>query len=229
MKKGFALLTVAVLLFSCASCSLQKAHTETPEVTTMELENVLYEKVKTALSGWDAEGVYAVSFFIYSNEAFRYRGYRNVTEWAVSCNTEENCAGAGPYDEERWNYAFWPQEETPIIDVSAPNPDTDLLFDWYASQGIDNIGEENGDEDFDEDMRYIGKGPAGEYELIEIAVDIALRLRQEGFMAEKFGDTVPILIHGLEYAWYDFEATEKANPNGEADTFLKAFEMMGWR
>ena len=195
MKKAFALLLGAVLLFSCTACSFRNTgNTQKQEVTTMELENVLYEKVKTTLSGWDADGVYAVSFFIYSNEAFHYRGYRNVTGWAVSRNTEENCAGVGPYDEKRWNYAFWPQEETPIIDVNTPNPDTDLLFDWYASQGIDNIGEENEEEDFDEDMRYIGKGPVGEYELKEIAVDIALRLREEGFMAEKFGNTVPILI-----------------------------------
>ncbi|HIS49686.1 MAG TPA: hypothetical protein IAA80_04180 [Candidatus Gallacutalibacter pullistercoris] len=33
---------------------------------------------------------------------------------------------------------------------------------------------------------------------------------------------LPIIIHGLEYAWYDIEATKNANISGEADVFLKA-------
>ncbi len=32
---------------------------------------------------------------------------------------------------------------------------------------------------------------------------------------------MPIIVHGLEYAWYDLEATKLANPHGEAEVFLE--------
>ena len=38
---------------------------------------------------------------------------------------------------------------------------------------------------------------------------------------------VPILIHDLEYSWYTVEATRRANPNGEADSFFIAMEQLG--
>lgn len=46
-------------------------------------------------------------------------------------------------------------------------------------------------------------------------------------MEDKFGKKLPIIFHGLEYAWYDIEATKIANINGEADTFLEAMKLLG--
>jgi hypothetical protein len=43
----------------------------------------------------------------------------------------------------------------------------------------------------------------------------------------QFKKPLPIIIHGLECAWYDIEATQKANPNGEADTYINAMKEMG--
>mgnify|MGYP006394511813 CR=1 FL=1 len=77
---------------------------------------------------------------------------------------------------------------------------------------------------YDEHMNYIGKGPAGHYELLQIAASVARKLQEEGVIKEHFGKDLPIIIHGLEYAWFDIEATIKANPNGQAETFLKAME-----
>lgn len=192
-----------------------------------DISEKLYHTVKSIIAGWSEEGIYAISFFVYSNEVFEYNGFDNVSSFAVSYNTEEDCAGAGPYDEERWNYAFWRQDETPVIIPNTPNELTDLLFDWYRENGITNIGEEDGD-CYDENFHYIGKGPVGHYELLGLVSDVAKRLQQEGFIEKKFGKRIPIIIHGLEYAWYDLEATEKANINGEADTFLKAMKGLGF-
>ncbi|MBQ8281075.1 MAG: hypothetical protein IJZ25_01565, partial [Lachnospiraceae bacterium] len=84
------------------------------------------------------------------------------------------------------------------------------------------------DEDcYDEDYKYIGKGPVGHYELLKLVSEVAKRLQQEAYIEEKFGRKLPIIIHGLEYAWYDIEATQNANINGEADTFLKALKELG--
>ena len=47
------------------------------------------------------------------------------------------------------------------------------------------------------------------------------------FIEKKFGQKLPIIIHGLEYAWFDIEATQNANIHGEADIFLKAMKELG--
>lgn len=186
----------------------------------------LYLKVKSIMDTWCEDGVYAISFFVYSNEAYEYKGFNNVSSFAISYNTEEDCEGVGQFDEERWNYAFWRQDETPIIDPDEPNELTDLLFAWYKENGITNIGEE--DEDcYDEDYNYIGKGPVGHYELLTLVSELARRLQQEGYIEKRFDKKLPIIIHGLEYAWYDVEATQNANIHGEADTFLKAMTELG--
>lgn len=199
------------------------------EVIKVEnFENALYDKVKSEILKWDEEDIYAISFFVESNEAYEYNGFENVTMWAISYNTEDDCDGADELDEERWNFAFWRQNVTMIIDVDTPNKYTDALFDWYAEQGVTNIGEENEDEMYDEHMYYIGKGPAGHYELLQLASGVAKRLQEDGTIKEHFGKDLPIIVHGLEYAWYDIEATQKANPNGQADTFIKAMKELGF-
>ena len=193
------------------------------------MENIserLYHAVKAIIEHWNEEGIYAISFFVYSNEAHEYRGFSNVSSFVVSYNTEQDCEGAGQYDEKRWNYAFWRQDEWPVIDPDTPNELNDLLFDWYKENGITNIGEEDPN-CYDENCRYIGKGPAGHYELLGLVSNVAKRLQQEAFIEKKFGRKLPIIIHGLEYAWHDIEATKNANTNGEADTFLKAMKELG--
>ena len=192
----------------------------------IDFSEKLYSKVKSIMSSWCEEGIYAISFLVDSNEAYEYKGFHNLSSFAISYNTEEDCEGAGKYDEERWNYAFWRQDETFLIDPDEPNELTDLLFDWYRENGISNIGEE--DEDcYDEDYNYIGKGPVGHYELLTLVSQVVKRLQQEGFIEDKFGKKIPIIIHGLEYAWYDIEATQNANINGAADTFLTAIKELG--
>ena len=186
----------------------------------------IYAKAKAIIETWSEPDIYAISFFVYSNESYEYKDFSNVSSFAISYNTESDCEGADLYDEERWNYAFWRQDENPIIDPYEPDELTDLLFEWYKENGITNIGEE--DEDcYDENCNYIGKGPVGHYELLQIVSEVAKKLQQESFVEKHFGKKLPIIIHGLEYAWYDIEATQKANLNGEADTFVKAMKELG--
>ena len=186
----------------------------------------IYSKVKSIMDTWSESDIYAISFFVYSNESYEYKNFKNVSSFAISYNTESDCEGADIYDEERWNYAFWRQDENPIIDPVEPNELTNLLFEWYKENGINNIGEE--DEDcYDEDCNYIGKGPVGHYELLQIVSEVAEKLQQESFVEKHFGKKIPIIIHGLEYAWYDIEATQRANMNGEAEPFMVAMKELG--
>lgn len=192
----------------------------------IDLTQTLYNEAKTMISSWKANGIYAFSFFVYSNEAYAYRGFSNVPEFSVGYNTESDCPGAGPYDEERWNFAFWRQNNVPIIDPNNGNATTDLLFDWYEENGIRNIGKEDFENSYDENGYYIGKGPIGHYELLTLVSEVAKRLQEEDFIKNHFGKAIPIIVHGLEYAWFDVEATKNANPYGEADVFLEYMERM---
>ena len=193
----------------------------------IDIEKMLYDKVKSVMSNWDEDDIYAISFFVYSNGEYEYKDFSNVSSWAISYNTEADCEGAGPFDEERWNYAFWRQDETSIIDIDEPDEYTEALYKWYEEQGIEDIGFEDTDNMYDEGYNYIGKGPVGHYELIGIAANVARRLQEEGFIKNHFKKKIPIIIHELECVWYAIEATQKANPNGEADTYINAMKEMG--
>lgn len=72
-------------------------------------------------------------------------------------------------------------------------------------------------------MNNIGKGPVGYYELLCAVSNVAKKLQTDGSIATQFGN-IPVIVHDLEYPWYIAEATKNANPNGEADVFLKALK-----
>lgn len=190
-----------------------------------DLKAYLENKLRCVMSSWNESGIYAISFFVYSNEAFEYDGCSNVTTFSVSYNTEDDCNGADRLSEERWNYAFWRQDETPIIDVDGDSDGMRVLFEWYKENNIDNIGYEDYEACYDDEMRYIGRGPVGYYELLEVITAVAENLQTSGFIKNKFGAPIPIIIHDLDYSWYVFEATEKANPNGEANDFFATMKI----
>lgn len=185
----------------------------------MNLEAYLYDKIVPLLRNWEEPGIYAISFYVYANEASVYRGIPNFPEFSVGYNTEADCNNAPEHSEERWNFAFWRQNNLPIIDAYEATDGAAFLLDWYRSQGIENLGREDPDGQYDEDMNYIGKGPGGYYELLCAVSNVARRIQTEGIVKKKFG-SIPILVHELENCWYVEEATRNANPNGEADAFL---------
>lgn len=185
----------------------------------MDLEKYLYSRVLPIIKGWNEKNIYAISFFVYSNQANVYKGYENFPEFSVGYNTEEDCNYASELSEERWNFAFWRQEMFEIITPDDNDEGAKYLFDWYKENGIENIGFE----DYDEEMNYIGKGPVGYLELLKVVSNVARRLQLEGEIESQFG-TIPIIVHEYEYPWYVEEATINANPNGEAETFLEALK-----
>ena len=193
----------------------------------MNLELYLYDRILPIIQNWTEKNIYAISFYVYSNEAYEYNGKSNVSEFSIGYCTEDGCNHASPLSEERWNLMWHRQGEAYIIKPqngrNVANEGAKVLFDWYRENGIKNIGFEDGDNDFDEDMNYIGKGPVGYYELLKAVSNVARRLQTEGEIAVRFGCT-PIIVHDLEYPWYIEEATENANPNGEAAVFLKALK-----
>ena len=194
----------------------------------IDLQVYLENKLRNIISTWNDDDIYAISFLVYSNETYKYNGYSNITKFSVSYNTEEKCGAIGELSEERWIYAFWNKDETPIIEADDKNEGIKILFDWYKENNIDNIGYEDYDACYDNEMKYIGKGPVGYYELLSEITDVARKLQESGFVKNKFGKQIPIIIHDFEYPWYIIEANKKANPNGEADTFFAAIKSLGF-
>ncbi len=179
----------------------------------INLVDYLFNKIKPIIQGWDEQGIYAISFFVQTNEATG-----NIPSFAISYNTEEDCGFCPPLSEERWNYAFWRQNENLIIG----NVETiELLLNWFKQNNIENIGQEDRERMYDVNYNYIGNGPNGKYEFIQAVTEVAKRLHNEEVLLNSFGTEIPIIIHDLEYAWYELEATRNANPPGLADMFLK--------
>lgn len=184
-------------------------------------ENILeylFFKVKPIIESWNENGIYAISFFVHTNEASN-----NIPYFAISYNTEEDCNHRPQLSEERWNYAYWRQDEKEII---SDEESTNVLLQWYEENYIKNIGQEDEELMCDDECHYIGKGPSGKYELIQVITDLSKRLHDEGVMVNTFKRDIPIIIHDLEYAWYELEATKMGNPDGLVDMFLESISNM---
>ena len=190
----------------------------------IDLQEYLMRKIQEIILSWNEEEIYAISFFVYSNESFEYNGNSNVTEFCVSYNTENDCKRADSLSEKRWNYAFWRKNEEPIIKTKKDDEGMKILFDWYREREISHVGYEDPNLCYDKEMNYIGTGPVGHYELLSEITAVAREMQENGFIKDKFKKTIPIIIHDLEYSWYVIKATEIANPNGEADTFFQAMK-----
>lgn len=184
----------------------------------INLLEYLFFKVKPIIESWNENGIYAISFFVHTNEASN-----NIPYFAISYNTEEDCNHSPQLSEERWNYAYWRQDEKEII---SDEESTNVLLQWYEENYIKNIGQEDEELMYDDECHYIGKGPSGKYELIQVITDLSKRLHDEGVMVNTFKRDIPIIIHDLEYAWYELEATKMGNPDGLDDMFLESISNM---
>ena len=75
-------------------------------------ETQLSMQIKPIIAQWDEDGIYAISFFVYTP-------YGAASEFAVSYNTEADVVRArtrrASAAEIRWNYAFWRQNTTYIL------------------------------------------------------------------------------------------------------------------
>ena len=105
-------------------------------------------------------------------------------------------------EEEKWNMAFWGcNDEKYLI---ADDKSAKLLVDWYAENGVDNIGYEDDQQDYDDEMNYIGNGPNGCKELYALISEVVLNLRSDNEVGKIIadipyvtGDEVAVLVNGL--------------------------------
>ena len=189
----------------------------------MNLEQYLLTDAKRIIESWNEKDIYAISFLVYTNENKVFKNIKNFPAFSIGYNTKSDCENADVYSEERWNFAFWQQNNIPIVDSDENTEGAQMLYNWYLEKGMKNIGFEDLNNSYDKKMNYIGKGPTGYYEFLMLISNIARKLQTEGIILNKFGN-IPIIVHDYEYCWYIKDATENANPNNQAKNFLVALE-----
>jgi hypothetical protein len=187
------------------------------------IKKYLRDKILTIIREWNDSDIYAISFLINFNEDNCYKGIKGFPELTILYNTESDCEDEDLFSEERWNIAFWNEDnESTIIDCDKKNNLSGMLLNWYNDKGIKNIGYECEEDAYDEDMNYIGRGPNGFEELAMLLVDIAKDIHN--FKSEKINyANIPIIITDYDYSWYVCKFTKLANPNGQAVNFVKAY------
>ena len=223
---------IGFIFVMCMNCPTALMERNDIMVDLTELEDYIYNHVVPIASSWNDQDAYAVSFFVYANGAYIYKGKENVTELSIGYVTEQDCEHAPLLSEDRWNLPpimhnipiFQPNNISPTVPVLVDDGMA-FLFDWYARNGIKAIGQESNETQYDEHMNYIGKGPVGYWEVLTAASRVARRLQEEGFIQNAFGKPLPIIVHEYEIYGLIREATEYANPHGEAAEFLKYYDI----
>ena len=71
---------------------------------------------------------------------------------------------------------------------------------------------------YDEDMRYIGKGPSGLAEILAVLSEIVAELHSSGYIREKFGE-IPVILCDPEYSPYMIQAQMESNPAFTTENF----------
>jgi hypothetical protein len=156
------------------------------------MRNYLLKEIKDNIEKWNTSDIYVISLFVYDegdnpNQPTVTLGYNTIS------NYEENIDDAWDEEEAKWNFAFWLQNEEYVFGVDETRP---IVEKWI---------QENNYIDEDDDMIVTNA-------FVKVLVDIVKELHQSGFIKEKFGKAIPVIIHELEY--YEEIANQNIEANG---------------
>lgn len=159
--------------------------------------------IKETIQTWETDDIYAISLFVYDEEDNPCRptvtlGYNTESVY------ESEIENAWDAEEARWNYAFWEQNQELIFGIEDTE---DVVKSWILENGFpydENIDFESDDY---EEYEVITKA------FVKVLIEIVKELHCTGFIKEKFGKEIPVLIHELEY--YDEIAEQNIEANGE--------------
>lgn len=181
----------------------------------VNLAEIIFNQMKPVIESWEESDIYAISFFVYDDDDDERR-----PTLTVGYNTEsyfrDSIKIASDAYEARWNFAFWPRNEEYYFGSGAS---ADLIQDWICENGYDKL-EDLDEPAYDENGRYIGKGPVITQMFVAQLILVSKKLHNEGIIERKFGKPIPIIIHESEYYDAIADETREANPVGVADEFV---------
>ena len=183
------------------------------------LKNYVYKSIKSKILSWDkdiVDQIYVLSLYI-SNSYDDPRkpmitlGYNTINHFSSSVRDASDIAEA------KWNYAFWLQnEELTIGDNYGENlEDGKKIVEWIKDNNL-YYSDEDEAQDFD---RIIVLGEKITQQFVELCVEAVKQLHDEGVIADKFGRSIPVLIHELEYYDTIAEQNQRANPEEAVKEF----------
>ena len=185
------------------------------------LKQYLYKEILNHINEIAEDDVYAISILVECNNC--YKGFENFPSIVMLYNTEKDCDNAPECSEERWNIAEWyNSEEFFLADEDECVDGTEVLYQWFVSQGISEIREDESSM-YDDDMNYIGKGPTGYYDLCCEIAEVVNQIQNEDIIRDKFKN-IPILIVDYDYSWYIVDFVKIANTNGQAEKFFEYYK-----
>lgn len=144
----------------------------------------------------------------------------------LSYNTSEHyhrsIQEASDAEEARWNYAFWLQSEVAALD-EMDTVGRKLQTAWLNERGL-NYTDAEEESNFDRCMKL---ADCIWDELLAVCSSVGYRLHTSGIITQKFGRTIPIIIHDLEYYDKLTKVTLASNPPGVADEFVRWVDALG--
>ena len=143
------------------------------------MRNYLLKEIKDNIEKWNTSDIYVISLFVYDedddpNQPTVTLGFNTFS------NYEESIDVAWDEEEAKWNFAFWLQNEEYVFGVDETRP---IVEKWI---------QENNYNDEEDEMVVTNS-------FVKVLVDIVKELHQSGFIKEKFGKEIPVIIHELEY------------------------------
>ncbi len=174
------------------------------------MEKYIREKAIEAIKNINQnklKDIYVFSFFVYDD-----MDDPRLPTLQIGYNTLINLKSeAGSIDEtgeEKWNYAFWLQNELVIIGDSEDEVGQELIQGWLNKNGLNYSDQENYENDYTKGV-----------EITTCFVEILIKIVQE-IHSSKLTD-LPILIHELEYYGTIKEQNIKANGEKRVKEFTK--------
>jgi hypothetical protein len=177
-----------------------------------EYLNSSFLKIKVAIeniSNSEIESIYVISFFVYDKEDDPRKptlqiGYNTLDK------VESSKDKAGSYNEAKWNYAFWLQNNILKLGIG---DDIALRDSWVKRNGLFyEESEESLDEDEDSEFDEIEAGEKVTEKYIEMLQEIVRKLHSENVIRTKFGKMIPVIIHELEYYKKIIDQNLECNP-----------------
>ena len=170
-----------------------------------------YDKFIEIINQWKEDEIAAISILVYSNETYVYKGIKNFFEISIGYIQKDD-----KYDSDDVKGLKL------ILNAEEYDETAEIILEFLVSNGVKILAQKILKNHMMKNMNYIGKGPNGYYEILNMIAETARDLQLQGIVNKKFGK-IPIIIHDLEYSWYSEEATILANPNNEAKEFIEYF------
>jgi len=187
-------------------------------------EQHVYETVRAALDEIDAADmpeIYALSFFLQDGEErapAMWFGYNTHTQARSSTPAQGEAAGwpiASDIGEATWNYAFWLQNTLAFVGEPGSHGQG-VLIEVMREEGL-WYTEEEAAADPDRCMRLDDRMHE---RFADMCATAARALHANGVIAARFGKTIPIVVHELDYYDRIVDLTQAANPSGIAARFV---------